>query len=603
MKHKGIRILLCLMLFVVFIPLAAYGESSVPSTGWNDYAADSFAGGTGSVDDPYKIATAEQLAKLSKDVAGGERYAGKYFRLENDLDLKDHCWVPIGLYKWMESGSTTNKPFGGYFDGNGKKISGLIVDQRNDQYCGGLFGNICCASAGVKCGVKDLTIAGGSVYNKGNGLMETNNGILAGFIMTNEGCTVEFSGITVSGGTIRIEGSCENGRPTGGMLGNANRVKAANCKVENIDISGVDNSGGFVGMDSGSTYKDCTASGKVSGDWGLGGFTGYATTNGSLNSEFDHCLADVKIEAADWRPGGFIGLGEGAKISHCVAKGNVNSTVDEWEPKAGAFAGELSVSTVEASHAAGTVTAVSTDYEAGGFAGVNDNSTFKDCSFDSTLNKKLSAIGGSDPKAQDGIQDAATQQVKGNICRDYDYRHTLTEAAGKDPGCTEDGYKAYWNCAVCGTMYSDQEGKSYISEPEAIDATGHDLTKTEGKAASCTEDGYKEYWTCSKCDKMFSDEEGKTEISNPEVIKATGHDMGGWKVTKKAKPGVEGAKERSCKNCDYTETAVIPAEKPADEDGKSARTGDDMNIALYGLLALLAAAGACGTLYRRKKNS
>ena len=361
----------------------------------------------------------------------------------------------------------------------------------------------------------------------------------------------------------------------------------------------------------------------------------------------------MKIEAADWRPGGFIGLGKGAKISHCVAKGNVNSTVDEWEPKAGAFAGELSVSTVEASHAAGTVTAVSTDYEAGGFAGVNDNSTFKDCSFDSTLNKKLSAIGGSDPKAQDGIQDAATQQVKGNICRDYDYRHTLSEVAGKDPGCTEDGYKAYWNCAVCGTMYSDQEGKSYISEPEAIDATGHDLTKTEekaasctedgykeywtcskcdkmfsdeegkteisnpevikatghdltkteGKAASCTEDGYKEYWTCSKCDKMFSDEEGKTEISNPEVIKATGHDMGGWKVTKKAKPGVEGAKERSCKNCDYTETAVIPAEKPADEDGKSARTGDDTNIALYGLLALLAAAGACGTLYRRKKNS
>lgn len=103
------------------------------------------------------------------------------------------------------------------------------------------------------CGVKDLTIAGGSVYNKGNGLKETNNGILAGFIMTNEGCTVEFNGITVSGGTIRIEGQCENGRPTGGMLGNANRVKAINCKVENIDISGVDNSGGFVGMDSGST--------------------------------------------------------------------------------------------------------------------------------------------------------------------------------------------------------------------------------------------------------------------------------------------------------------------------------------------------------------
>ena len=35
---------------------------------------------------------------------------------------------------------------------------------------------------------------------------------------------------------------------------------------------------------------------------------------------------------------------------------------------------------------------------------------------------------------------------------------------------------------------------------------------------------------------------------------------------------------------------------------KSAETGDDMNIALYGLLALAAAAGAAGTLYRRKTN-
>lgn len=102
---------------------------------------------------------------------------------------------------------------------------------------------------------------------------------------------------------------------------------------------------------------------------------------------------------------------------------------------------------------------------------------------------------------------------------------------------------------------------------------------------------------------LFVDARRPSSPCDTSRKKATGHDMGDWKVTKKAKPGVEGAKERSCKNCDYTETAVIPAEKPADEDGKSARTGDDTNIALYGLLAILAAAGACGTLYRRKKNS
>lgn len=33
--------------------------------------------------------------------------------------------------------------------------------------------------------------------------------------------------------------------------------------VENVQISGVDNSGGFVGMDSGSIYENCTATGKI----------------------------------------------------------------------------------------------------------------------------------------------------------------------------------------------------------------------------------------------------------------------------------------------------------------------------------------------------
>ena len=87
MKNKIAHILLCLMLCMAFIPAAAFADSETPSVPdgiWTDQAADSFAGGSGSKDDPYLIATAEQLAKLAKDVNGGETYAGQYFKLTAD---------------------------------------------------------------------------------------------------------------------------------------------------------------------------------------------------------------------------------------------------------------------------------------------------------------------------------------------------------------------------------------------------------------------------------------------------------------------------------------------------------------------------------------
>ena len=555
MRNKIVYVLLCLMLCVAFIPAAAFADSetpAVPTTKWSDNAATAFAGGSGTEADPYQIETEAQLAKLSKDVAGGEKYIGKYFRLEKDLDLSAHCWTPIGLHRWKESGETITRSFGGYFDGNDKKISGMIVDQRNDQYCGGLFGNITCTNGNVECGVVDLTIADGIIYSNAAGLTETNNGILAGFVMTNEGCSVEFSGITISGGTIRIEEYALYGRTAGGMLGNVNRVKVSDCEVENIDISGVDNAGGFVGMDSGSTYKNCTASGKVSGDWALGGFVGYAMTNGSMIPTFDHCLADVDITAADWRAGGFIGLGEDAIISNCVAAGDVDSTVTEWEPKAGAFAGELNNSTIEASHAAGKVTSASTEYKAGGFAGANSDSTFTGSSFDVEKNADLKAAGGAEAAEIEGVEAASTQKVKANVCRDYYDKHELKEVTGKAANCLEDGFETYWICDNCGSMYSDKEQTTMITEPV--------------------------------------------------VIKATGHKFGEWKVTKEATASEKGEKQRICQVCQFVEKAEIPA-TGAPVNDKSAATGDSSMPILYGILALAALAGAGAVVVTRKKRT
>lgn len=104
--------------------------AAVPGTQWKDYAADAFAGGTGTEADPYLIETPAQLAKLAKDVSNRQDYAGAYFRLEADLDLSAHRWNPIGVFAWQPSGATASTPFRGFLDGNNKKITGLIVSEK-----------------------------------------------------------------------------------------------------------------------------------------------------------------------------------------------------------------------------------------------------------------------------------------------------------------------------------------------------------------------------------------------------------------------------------------------------------------------------------------
>lgn len=197
--------------------------------------------------------------------------------------------------------------------------------------------------------------------------------------------------------------------------------------------------------------------------------------------------------------------------------------------------------------------------------------------------------------------------------------HDMTKTEAKAATCTEDGHVEYWACSKCKKMFADEAGEKEISDPEIIPA-GHNLTKHDAKEATCTEDGNYEYYTCSGCDKIFRNNDMTSEFENEAatIIPATGHKFGEWTVKKPAGIGTEGLKERACEKCGYTETAVIPALEASKTDlnnktelakktaekknDKSAKTGDDSSIALYALLAVLAAGGACGTVYRRKFN-
>ena len=84
-KHKLLSALVALCMVFCIAPTAVFAADNVPDSVWTDYAAAEFAGGTGTETDPYQIATAEQLAKLSKDVSGGSNYQGIFFSLRKTL--------------------------------------------------------------------------------------------------------------------------------------------------------------------------------------------------------------------------------------------------------------------------------------------------------------------------------------------------------------------------------------------------------------------------------------------------------------------------------------------------------------------------------------
>ena len=95
-----------------------------------DIYANSYAGGDGSKTNPYKIATAEQLAKLARDVNNGntsQAFLGKYFKLTADIDLSDGIWMPIGKYYNYGKDNGNNRLFFGKFDGNGHVIRNMHI--------------------------------------------------------------------------------------------------------------------------------------------------------------------------------------------------------------------------------------------------------------------------------------------------------------------------------------------------------------------------------------------------------------------------------------------------------------------------------------------
>lgn len=192
-----------------------------------DIYAESYAGGDGSKTNPYKIATAEQLAKLARDVNNGntsQAFLGKYFKLTADIDLSRGIWMPIGKYYNYGNGNGNNRLFFGKFDGDGHVIRNMHIQwEGTDAWSAwGLFSTLQGASNTNLTTVTNLIIENAKVEKKpgfspyGPGY---NVGVVAGEIYGN----TELSNIIIRGSEIKDnDETYEINRETkiGGISGN-----------------------------------------------------------------------------------------------------------------------------------------------------------------------------------------------------------------------------------------------------------------------------------------------------------------------------------------------------------------------------------------------
>ena len=280
--------------------------------------------GTGTSQDPYKIASIQDLQKL-RSIWKYNR--GKYFVVTQNINLSSIAkFTPL-------------PDFQGILDGNNKKILHLKIDETHlsSQRNTGLFKMI--ASTGQ---VKNLRLENVLVKGAQNvgGLAGTNNGRIDNSYVTGQvlgtekynsvGGLVGRSGtgsrITDSYATAKVSGPYY----VGGLVGKLFKGTIQSSHATG-DVSGIGNTtstanqiGGLVGSNYG-TIQSSYATGDVSGRYYIGGLVGLSGSGQqTLNIKIIDSYATGNVSGTGII-GGLVGDNRGT-ITKCYAIGQVSGT-------------------------------------------------------------------------------------------------------------------------------------------------------------------------------------------------------------------------------------------------------------------------------------
>lgn len=111
---------------------AVITAAAVPATAatgvWDGTIADSYAGGKGTLDEPYLISNGSELAKMVNE---GDGSYEKYFKFTNDIylnNVSDSNWKNNNPKAWYTRPAISNKAFQGTLDGDGHTVNGIYYN-------------------------------------------------------------------------------------------------------------------------------------------------------------------------------------------------------------------------------------------------------------------------------------------------------------------------------------------------------------------------------------------------------------------------------------------------------------------------------------------
>ena len=200
------------------------------------YAEGDF-NGEGSKDNPYKISSDLELAKLARDVTNGKSqtmYSGKYFQLSSNIDLSKGIWMPIGTLNDTNAGF-----FGGTFDGDGKTISNMKIywtTNGSAEASWGLFSRLKGKDENNYATVTNLIIENASLETQKDKLPTGTGTVKIGIVASDLVDYAEVSNIIIRKSTItdREEKYTAYVCRIGGIIGYLNNNYSSNFRIFNL---------------------------------------------------------------------------------------------------------------------------------------------------------------------------------------------------------------------------------------------------------------------------------------------------------------------------------------------------------------------------------
>lgn len=214
--------------------------------------------------------------------------------LDNDIDLSDIDWTPIG---------TESRPYTGNFDGGGHTITGLKIDKSGTDYVG-LIG---CLGSGGK--VQNVVLANISVSgaNCVGGIAGQTDG-------TVENCSVN--------GTVTGKGFTDTGGIAGSNYGTISGCSAEGTVTGSVNVGGIAG-GSYLGV----IIDGCHSTADVSGISSVGGVVGNLGNNSFLMACYSTGNVTATITYGYAHVGGVVGINGQGTVTACYhATGEITSS-------------------------------------------------------------------------------------------------------------------------------------------------------------------------------------------------------------------------------------------------------------------------------------